>query len=868
MQYQEYQPIFDEAIEDEKFPVIQKSNKRKYVALLILFLVTFSFVTFLSRPKYQNAISKLNDTPSYNEFRLPNDITPSRYIIGLDIEMPTIHKPLALVKGQSIIHVNVNTPTSKLIFHIADQNITYTQLSSSSGPIDIASQEYNTEMEYQILNFNAPLQVGDYILELKYQYFLNNDLRGFYVSRYKTSSTSKSYFLAITQFEATDARRAFPNFDEPEFKAVFEITLHVDNQYHALSNMPSTVTNHNDKTVYTFDPTPKMSSYLVAFCVSQFEATQVVYYKSIAIKVWTRQGMTYQGTYAADAAKVVLKEYTNLFQIDYPLPKLDMIAVPDFSAGAMENWGLITYRDTAILIDPKISTNSNYQRVATVIAHELAHQWFGNLVTMAYWDELFLNEGFATLMEYKGANAVNKTWQIKDQFYIMDSIRALDVDATVNTHSIHVGVKSPAEIGKIFDGISYSKAGSCLRMLEFYVNGPSPNAFFSGLTTYLTKHSYGNAHRDELWDSFPNLPIKEMMTTWTEQPGYPIIEIEIVNDILILTQSRFMINPIANDQTWIIPFSYQVYTNTSGTIEKSKVEFILLRNKVTKIPITTKDIFIIKGNVHQQGFYRVKIPQNWYLIAYDWFVIDPTFMSNMDRAGLIEDALALVMTGQSDDLAGLFQITRILQHETDYIVWTTAINRFNEIESVLRTSPFYSQFKLYLRYLLDNISNTLGWHPQHDHVTSLLQSVILNQAIVAGNRHVIDAAFDIFKKQHKQGEDEDGMLVLNKHGEHVSLELLHVADKAAVMYGYELEYNIIYEKYKKSIFAQEQQRLLVSLASSLQGHLSMKTLDLSISDHVRSQDAVRLMVIEEINLEFGCFNSANGAVDWMDMDER
>eukprot|EP00834_Sanchytrium_tribonematis_P004399 NODE_214_length_12495_cov_0.543078.p3 type:complete len:380 gc:universal NODE_214_length_12495_cov_0.543078:10334-11473(+) len=367
----EYQPLVDPFN-----PKIRNNTRTKMLAALIALVLSCSFMAYMVWPTLKTNYVAQHGL-LYNEFRLPTDVHPTHYNIGLDITMPTKSDNSSVVKGFVIMDIEVTSATDKIVFHTVDQELENVALVQKEKNYKIAKSNYNKEMEYQVLIFDKKLEKGSYSLSMGFKYDTRYDLRGFYLSSYKTSEFSEDYWIGVTQFEATDARRAFPNFDEPDKKATYDITLHVPKEYHALSNMPiSRKVDHGESTIYEFQTTPKMSSYLLAFAVSQFEPTEVVKtVNNVEVRCWTRQGMTDQGVYAAAAAVKVLEKYTELFDIEYPLPKLDMIAIPSFSAGAMENWGFVTYRDTAILIDPKISSEGNYQRVATVVAHELAHQW-------------------------------------------------------------------------------------------------------------------------------------------------------------------------------------------------------------------------------------------------------------------------------------------------------------------------------------------------------------------------------------------------------------------------------------------------------------------------------------------------------------
>ncbi|KAG8140073.1 hypothetical protein E2320_002801 [Naja naja] len=369
---------------------------------------------------------------------------------------------------------------------------------------------------------------------------LNDKMKGFYRSKYITSS-GDTRFAAVTQFEATDARRAFPCWDEPAIKATFDISLVVPKDRNITDRMP--YPDDENLVEVKFARTPVMSTYLVAFVVGEYDFVETRTTDGVLIRVYTPVGKAEQGKFALEVAAKTLPFYKDYFNVPYPLPKIDLIAIADFAAGAMENWGLVTYRETALLIDPKNSCSSSRQWVALVVGHELAHQWFGNLVTMEWWTHLWLNEGFASWIEYLCVDHCFPEYDIWTQFVSADYTRAQELDALDNSHPIEVNVGHPSEVDEIFDAISYSKGASVIRMLHDYIGDED---FRKGMHLYLTKFQHKNASTEDLWGSLEDAsgkPIAAVMNTWTKQMGFPLVYIEGEqqedNKVLKLVQKKF-----------------------------------------------------------------------------------------------------------------------------------------------------------------------------------------------------------------------------------------------------------------------------------------------------------------------------------------
>src|SRR3990167_3573898 len=485
---------------------------------------------------------------------------------------------------------------------------------------------YDEKSETATFTFPENIPAGKNKLTIVFKGILNDKMRGFYRSRYYIDG--KEHHMATTQFEATDARRAFPCFDEPAQKAVFHVSLVVPKGKTAISNtLPKSVEEHESGfEVIRFHPTPKMSTYLLAFIVGDFEYIEKKTKTGVQVRVYTTHGKKHQAGFALDCAVKTLEFYEKYFDIKYPLNTLDMIAIPDFSSGAMENWGAITYRESALLVDENHSSVSNKQWVALVIAHEIAHQWFGNLVTMEWWTHLWLNEGFASYIEYLAVDKLFPKWDIWTQFSTNDLGISLRLDALASTHPIEIPVHHPDEIGEIFDEVSYSKGASVIRMLASYIGEKN---FRDGLRYYLKKHSYKNTETVHLWQAFEKvsgLPVQKMMQNWTGKSGYPLIRASLTSPLgtpstkLILSQERFFLSPVSKakskDKTiWQIPITLQFKNSSKNLVQKhflsrlsQAVELRMSDFSPEKYATAKKVVsndFCIKINADEAGFYRV-----------------------------------------------------------------------------------------------------------------------------------------------------------------------------------------------------------------------------------------------------------------------
>ncbi|MBW4027238.1 MAG: M1 family metallopeptidase [Acidobacteria bacterium] len=485
-------------------------------------------------------------TSSAHAQRLPQSVTPEHYTLTLTPDLKN-----ATFTGSEKIDVVLQQPADSITLNAAEikfQSVT----TSIAGKEMKATVTTDEQKEQATFNFGSQLPAGPLTLDIQYTGILNGQLRGFYLSK----TARRNY--AVTQFEPTDARRAFPSFDEPAFKATFDVSLVVDKGDTAISNtniVSDTPGPVDGKHTLHFATTPKMSTYLVAFLVGDFQCTTGES-DGVPIRGCATPDKVELTKYAVQAAEFVLHYYDTYFGIKYPMPKLDMIALPDFEAGAMENFGAITYRETDLLIDDKTASVDAKKEVAGVVAHEMAHQWFGDMVTMQWWNNLWLNEGFATWMANKPVAAWHPEWKIsQDVASSLDS--TLNLDAQRVTRTIRAQANTPDEINEMFDGITYGKAGAVLLMVENYLG---PETFRQGVHNYLAAHMYGNATAEDFWSAQTansHKPVDKIMESFVAQPGEPLLKFgQPQGNHVAVQQQRFFLSPSAKGegaQSWTVP---------------------------------------------------------------------------------------------------------------------------------------------------------------------------------------------------------------------------------------------------------------------------------------------------------------------------
>ncbi len=529
-----------------------------------------------------------------NAARLPQTVRPEHYALTLTPDLKA-----ATFSGFETIDVTVAEPADHITLNAAEiafESVTVT----AAGKQQTATVALDKEKEQATFSFPEKLPAGNATLTIHYTGILNDKLRGFYLSK-----TDKRNY-AVTQFESTDARRAFPCFDEPAFKATYDVSLVIDSADTAISNGPIVADTPGPvagKHTLKFLTTPKMSTYLVAFLVGDFQCTTGES-DGVAIRVCSTPDKVALTPYGLDVAKFVLHYYDDYFGIPYPLKKLDLIALPDFEAGAMENFGAITFRETDLLLDAKTASVGAKKEVALVIAHEMAHQWFGDLVTMQWWDNIWLNEGFATWMENKPVAAMHPEWNI-DELVVGDLNQTLNLDAQPTTRAIRAKAETREEIEQMFDGISYGKASDVLLMVENYLG---PETFRKGVHNYLAAHEYANATAEDFWGAqtaTSHKPVDKIMESLVAQPGEPILTFgEPAKGHVSVTQKRFFLSPsIQPDlaQKWTVPVCFKSADGRNcGLLDPS--------SSTLKVP----KVGLFFANAAGKGYYRSAYPPSVY----------------------------------------------------------------------------------------------------------------------------------------------------------------------------------------------------------------------------------------------------------------
>lgn len=760
--------------------------------------------------------------------QLPKDVRPLHYHLMLTPNFSNF-----TFDGEEGVEIVITEPTDRIVLHAADLIMHQVGVTRDWKTYFPAKIFLDAEKETATFVFPTVLVPGTARVYIKFTGTLNDQMRGFYRSTYTVAG--EKHVMAVTQFEPADARRAFPCWDEPAIKARFSLTLKVPRGYEAISNMPVAEEGWVETRNISFKTTPCMSTYLFAMAVGEFEHIEAKTKEGTLVRVIAPIGknVAKRGTFALEVATKVLSFFNKYFGIAFPLPKIDLFAVPDFAAGAMENWGLVTYQETAILFDPDESSAGAKQRVALAIAHELAHQWFGNLVTMEWWTDLWLNEGFASWIGYLALDHLFPEWNMWTQFVATDMAEALRLDALVNSHPIEVPVTTPAQISETFDAISYSKGASVIRMLHAYLG---EEAFRKGLQIYLARFQYGNASTDDLWAALAEAsgrPVKEMMDCWTKQSGYPIINVykdqlpatSKDRQRLICFQSRFLESGTVADETrWDIPlaingpaFSKPEYPAFAKNLKQIAFE----------IPAITPDGWII-ANPGQVGFWRVCYQDDLFerLIP----AVKSKALTPEERFGLQNDATALARAGD-------FPATKVLtlleayREETEYAVWADLAANLGELKTLWAWEPYYEQFCAFARDLFEPVAKRMGWGvtPDDTHQTRLLRALALGAFGGYGDPLTIDLARYYF-----------GHFLNDHNALHPDLRGLvyHLVVKNCDEKTYEDVLNL----YRKADLQEEKIRCLQALGASQDSSLLKRTLAFSLSSEVRSQDTVHAIL--------------------------
>ncbi|XP_058060069.1 aminopeptidase A-like [Anopheles bellator] len=776
-------------------------------------------------------------------FRLPRHIRPVHYELRLQADLAN-----ETFSGSVGIELNITDTTNYIVLHSKRLAISETVLlakEDSGREINILRAYEVPEHEFWVIETQADIAAGGYQLSLQFTGSLADRIIGFYSSKYRDKTTNTTRKIATSKFEPTFARQAFPCFDEPELKAEYTIHLvHPEGDgYEALSNMnvKETVTGTPSAglATTTFERSVSMSTYLVVFIVSDFlyeEATVVPSHgTSFPLRVYATRYQQDNVLLALQTAVKIIEHYVEYFGIEYPLPKLDLAAIPDFVSGAMETWGLVTFRETSILYNEATGSTANKQRVVSVIAHELAHMWFGNLVTMKWWNELWLNEGFASYIEYKGMHEAFPEWGIKEQFIIDDLHSVMTLDATLASHPIVVSVETPNQITEIFDTITYSKGASVIRMLEDFV---SPAIFQQGVTNYLNNHKFGSGVSEDLMreldDLVTEVRVSEVMDTFTKQKGLPVVTVERNAVQYVLRQQRFLADQDAASQEtepspyeyrWYIPITY-ISSNDDTAVQRLwfKPGDELVRIDVAAVGGSNG---WIKLNYQQTGYYRVNYPVEMWQQFSNELIADVNKFTIGDRTGLLNDAFALADASLLKYNYAL-DMTRYLEAESEYVPWSAIASKLKTIRYLVYNSNAYDDITKYTQQLVSSAVTSVGWvvPANSEHMQNLLRTTVLDLACSFEHSECLAEAGKLFNLWLK----EDGTI----HPDIRSVVYTYGIQSSGVSVA---DWERVLERYKQENDANEKTKLMTALASYPDQRVMRRLLDLSWDTTVvRTQD--------------------------------
>jgi puromycin-sensitive aminopeptidase len=750
-------------------------------------------------------------------YRLPRTAVPSRYDIRLEPDLTTL-----TFRGHETVALEVTEPVSEIVLNAVELAIDSASLENDRGETIRAAATLEEATERCRLALASPAGTGRWRLRLAFRGTLNDKLRGFYRSVYKDPS-GVSRTMAATQFEATDARRAFPCWDEPSFKAVFAVTLAIDPALTAVSNTAilSETAEHGRKVV-RFADSVVMSTYLVAFVVGELEATEPMAVGRTPLRVWCVPGKKRLARFGQEIGVASLAFFEDYYGLPYPGDKLDLLAIPDFAAGAMENLGAITFRETALLVDETAASHAELERIADVVAHENAHMWFGDLVTMTWWNGIWLNEAFATFMEMLAVDAWKPEWRRWSTFGVSRAA-ALSLDGLHSTRPIEFPVASPRDADAMFDVLTYEKGAAVLRMLEQYLGAET---FREGVRDYLRTHTFGNADTGDLWAALGRAarqPIPAVMDGWIFRPGYPVVTISRdARGQLVLAQQRFnylrapLPPAVAEpEQPWQVPV--QLRLHTAGAVSEERV---LLTERERRLDVDD-GAQVVVANAGGHGFYRVRYAPD----LLDALLRRPDTLEPVERFNLVNDAWALAVAGLMP-LTAYLDLTARFRGERDRNVWSVLTGSFYALNRITDTG-LRARLEALVRDRATPTFGALGWTPRadEDELTRQLRGDLVRALGIVGN----DAAVQAHATEVYRAHLADPAAVDPNVLPAVIAVLAHAGGAE--------RYREFLQAFRAAGTPQEEQRYLYALAGFRSPDLARQTLERAINGEIRTQDA-------------------------------
>ena len=758
-------------------------------------------------------------------YQLPDDVFPRHYDLTLKID-----SGITALSGRVIIDLEIHRNTIEFVLNARDLAITSATISYEGVDFPLTVRLLPAE-ERVILSATRLFEQGKTgRLTLEFSREIDDLLSGFYRCMGKDVE-GNTLVMGTSQFEATDARRAFPCFDEPRMKATFAVTAIVPEALDALSNMPIDRRTPEgagfDRVV--FRKSPRMSTYLLHLSVGRWERVQTLS-AGVEISVHTPPGRGADGRFALDVAARLLPWYNDYFGTPYPLPKLDLIAIPDFAAGAMENWGAMTFRETALLAPPVGASARNLQRVAIVVAHEMAHQWFGDLVTMAWWDDLWLNEGFASWMEVKAVDALFPEWGMWELFQSEDRNEALEMDALASTHPIEVPVRDPGEINEIFDAISYTKGGSLLRMLEAALG---PETFRRSLSGYFKKFAYANATTADLWRSLsdpafePAGGVGKVLSVWTKTPGYPWLRVSREPGGIKITQQPFLIRKedrVKREQGPDVP----VWPLMLGISEEGgEAARHLLTTRESLIPLRNPRAAFVNVNSGQTGYLRVLYEGAWHegLVT----ALGENRLASLDRLAIENDLFAFVRSGLAP-IGDYLSLLEAFRQESSYAVWSDIAGNLVTIDGIWAMEEGWAEFRKWGAALVRPAFSRLGFSPkaQESHQERLLRASLLGILVRFEEEEALSECLRLFADYRKDPAS-------------LPADLRFGVFQGAITRGGVSAFEEVLALASRQNDQEEKNKLLYALARTPDPALFDRALGLVLTPLVRVQDAVSVI---------------------------
>lgn len=769
--------------------------------------------------------------------RLAAEVKPHFYDIKITPDLSA-----ASFSGEQSITLELSSPRSEIVMNAAELIISKAVIRNESGSTFNASIRLNEEKQQATITLDGCAGAGEWFLDLSFTGILNDKLRGFYRSTFRDADGNEK-LIATTKFEPSDARRAFPCFDEPEFKAVFQISLVVDEDHAAISNSPAVSETDlaGGKKLIKFAPSLRMSSYLVAYVVGDFVASDQIFSKGgVPVRVWCVPEKKHLARFALDWAKFSLDFFAEYFGIAYPGTKLDLIAIPDFASGAMENFGAITFRETALLLDKTKATLAELQRVAEVVSHEIAHMWFGDLVTMSWWNGLWLNEAFATFMSALAVDDFEPDWKFWEAFNIARAA-AMRVDGLNSSRSIEFPVATPEDARAMFDVLTYEKGCAILRMLELYIGSA---IFQKGCAIYMKRHACGNTETKDLWIAISeavreaglSIAADKLMDTWVFQQGFPLVTIESGRSAgsIVLRQRPFRYCSDGSNpgELWHVPVAVR-----AGRSKFSTEEYFLLTES-EQVFYTGEEFSWLVVNADGKGFYRVSYSDDLLAMLLRY----KAQLSASERFNLLNDLWAATQAGALRLAAYLDNLRLILEGETDYNLFYLAANSITYLRRICSAGcpEFFANFVNLVKELFEPVLAQIGWEtvPGEDPHRSELRALLISTLGSLGESSCCTKVAQLWQQYLDNPESISPTLVP------AIIETTAAGGDAAC-------YDQMIKLRQTAPTPQAETRFLFALSNFRRAELTGRTLNSILSGEIRVQDAPQMVRALLLNPESG-----------------